>query len=225
MSNRLTVRSGLIFGWRVAILMAGLFVFSFGIIIIVKGGLGLAAWDVLHRGISLHTPISFGQASQLTGFLVILVSFFLGVKPGLGTLCNMFFVGFWIDVLNNSGWIPEAAPLGGPLVQLVWVVAGILVMGLGSGLYLKPSLGAGPRDSFMLALVRRTGWRVAVCRVIMEVTVCGAGWLLGGPVGVATIMVSLGLGPAVELGFKICRVKVERHSTIAAPTAEPVSVA
>ncbi len=222
--RQFTIEQGLNFGGRVLLLNVGLFVFSFGIILVAKAGLGLGSWDVLHKGLSLHTPLSFGQASQATGLIVILVSLFLGVKPGLATICNMFFVGFWMDMLINNGVIPDAGPLGGLVAQLAWVGAGILVLGLGSGMYIKAGLGAGPRDSFMLALVTRTGWRVAVCRAIIEIMVCIVGWLIGGPVGIATVIVAFGLGPSVELGFKICRVKVERSAKVVAPKVEVVQV-
>ncbi len=197
-------------GRRLVLLMVGLFLFALAIAIIVKADLGLGSWDVLHKGLSLHTPLSFGQAGQVTGLAIILFSLLLGIKPGLATIANMFFVGFWIDVIGNSNVIPQAAPIGGLPVQLIWVLAGILLLGLGTGLYIKAELGAGPRDSFMLALVKRTGWRISLCRAIIEIAVCTAGWLMGGPVGIATLIFAFGVGPAVELGFKICRVKVVR---------------
>lgn len=209
------------FGWRLLLLMLGLFLYGLSVVIILKAGLGLGSWDVFHKGLSLHTPLTFGQAGQVTGLAIILVSLFLGIKPGFGTLANMFFIGFWIDQINNSGLVPEAASLGGLPAQLLWVALGLFVVGMGSGLYIKAGLGAGPRDSFMLALVKRTGWRVAICRGIIEVTVCFVGWLLGGTVGVATLIVAFGIGPAVELGFKICRVKVNRPAKVSAAVPNP----
>jgi uncharacterized protein len=215
---------GLAFGRQFILLMLGLFVFSCGVMLIVKAGLGLAAWDVLHKGLSMDTPLSFGQATQATGLLMIVAAFFLGMKPGLGTLCNMFFIGLWIDVLNNSGIVPEAAPVGGLAAEMTWLVGGLLVIGLGSGMYIKAGLGAGPRDSFMLGLVRRTGWRIAICRAVIEMTACGIGWLLGGPVGIGTLIVAFGLGPSVELGFKICRVKIAHFPDKTPAVIEPARV-
>lgn len=215
-------KSWLDFGVRLVLLMVGLFLFGLSVVIILKAGLGLGSWDVFHKGLSLHTPLTFGQAGQVTGLAIIVISLFLGIKPGLGTLANMFFIGFWIDVMNNSGLVPEAAPFG-LFAQLLWVALGLLVVGLGSGLYIKAGLGAGPRDSFMLALVKRTGWRVSICRAIIEVTVCTVGWLMGGTVGIATLIVAFGIGPAVELGFKICRVKVVRPAKVSAPVSNPAN--
>ncbi len=191
---------------RFVLLFIGLMLFGLAVAIIVKGGLGLGSWDVLHKGISLHSSLSFGQAGQLTGLLVILFSLLLGIKPGIATVANMFFIGFWIDFFGNNNLVPDPPAGGGILAQLTWVVGGILILGLGSGMYIKAGLGAGPRDSFMLALVRKTGWRISLCRGIIEVAVCSLGWLLGGPVGIATLIFAFGVGPAVELGFKICRV-------------------
>lgn len=196
---------------RSVLLMAGLFCYGLAVALVVRGGLGLGSWDVFHQGVSLHTPLSLGQAGQVTGLVIILLSLFMGVKPGIGTLANMYFIGFWIDVLLGSGIIPDAAKLGGLPVQLLWVGLGIFIVGLGSGMYIKAGFGAGPRDSFMLALVKRTGWRVAICRAIMEITVCTAGWLLGGSIGIATLLIAFGIGPSVELGFKICGVEVKKH--------------
>lgn len=202
------------------LLMVGLFCYSLAISITVRAGLGLGSWDVLHKGLSLHTPLTFGQAGQVTGLIIILASLVLGIRPGLGTLANMFFIGFWIDVIGNSGLIPEAAPIGGLPAQLLWVAASIFILGLGSGMYIKAGFGAGPRDSFMLALVKRTGWRVSICRAIMEITVCTVGWFMGGTVGIATLLIAFGVGPSVELGFKICRVEVaRRHNTPASASS------
>ncbi len=203
---------------RVALLMSGLFCYGLAIALTVQAGLGLGSWDVLHKGLSLHTPLTFGQAGQVTGVAIILVSLLLGIKPGIGTLANMYFIGFWIDVLLGAKFIPEAASVGGLPAQLGLLIAGILILGLGSGLYIKAGLGAGPRDSFMLALVKRTGWRVSICRAIMEVTVCTIGFFMGGTVGVGTLIFAFGVGPAVELGFRICRVQLQSKK-VASQTA------
>ena len=207
---------------RLITIMVGLFGYGLGVAIIARSHLGLGSWDVFHMGLSLHTPLTFGQAGQVTGLVIILLSLFLGIRPGLGTLLNMFFIGFWIDIVGQSNFIPDPTQLGGFPTQLLWVVLGILSIGLGSGLYLKAGLGAGPRDSFMLVLVKRTGWRVAVCRAAIEITVCIAGWLMGGPVGIATVIVAFGIGPAVELGLKICRVPVARADSKTPPLPSTV---
>lgn len=196
---------------RLAIIMAGFFLCALSTVITIQAGLGVGAWDVFHLGLSNFLPLTVGQSSQVTGLLILILALFLGVKPGLGTVLNMFFIGQWVDVIRVLNFVPTAEPIGGVIAQAVWVIASIFILGLGCGLYIKAGLGAGPRDSFMLALVRKTGWRVATCRGVLEISACGVGWLMGGPVGVATIVIALGIGPAVELGFKICQIDAKNH--------------
>jgi uncharacterized protein len=195
---------------RLTLLMSGLFCYGLAIALVVRAGLGLGSWDVFHQGLTRITPLTLGQAGQVTGLAIIVISLVMGVKPGIGTLANMYFIGFWVDVILGANVIPDADKLAGLPLQLLFVIASIFILGLGSGMYIKAGLGAGPRDSFMLALVQKTGWRVAICRAIMETTVCLVGWLLGGLVGVATLIIAFGVGPAVELGFKICRVDAKK---------------
>jgi len=182
--------------------VVGLFLFALGVVLTLRSGLGLGPWDVLHQGISRHTPLTFGQASQLVGAVVIGVGLVLRVRPGLGTVLNMLLIGFFVDRLLAVHVIPLAAPYG-LAAQLGMDVAGVLLVGLGSGLYIRAKLGAGPRDGLMLGLHRVTGVRVAVTRAALEITVAIAGFLLGGTVGIGTLVFALGVGPAVELGFRV----------------------
>ena len=143
--------------------VVGLFLFALGVVLTLRSGLGLGPWDVLHQGISRHTPLTFGQASQLVGAVVIGVGLVLRVRPGLGTVLNMLLIGFFVDRLLAVHVIPLAAPYG-LAAQLGMDVAGVLLVGLGSGLYIRAKLGAGPRDGLMLGLHRVTGVRVALAR-------------------------------------------------------------
>ncbi len=190
---------------RVAVVALGLFVFALGVVLNLRSGLGLGPWDVLHQGISRRTPLTFGQASQFAGALVIGVGLLLRVRPGVGTVLNMALIGFFVDRILGTRLIPSAAPYG-PIVQFLVDALGVLLVGLGSGLYIRGSLGAGPRDGLMLGLRRLTGWRIAVTRAALEVTVAAVGFLLGGTLGLGTIVFALGVGPAVELGFRLCGV-------------------
>lgn len=192
-----------------ALLQFGLFVFSFGIIFAKQAVLGLSPWDVFHWGLSLNLPITFGQASQITGLTLIVVSWFLGVKPGIGTVCNMFFIGLWVDIVLSLKFIPEANQFG-IIVQLVFIFFSLASYCVGGALYIKAKLGTGPRDSLMMALVRKTGWRVSICRIWIEVAACVIGWWLGGIVGIATVILAFGIGPAVGIGFKIFKVDVKK---------------
>ncbi|MBJ7596188.1 MAG: membrane protein [Candidatus Dormibacteraeota bacterium] len=183
-------------------LQAGLFCFGVGIPLTLQAHLGLSPWDVLHQGISRHTPLTIGQASELVGLIILLVAWSLGTRPGVGTLSNMLLVGFWIDRVISWGWIPDAnaAPL---MVRFTMLAGALLLFGIGSGAYIAPRLGAGPRDGIMLALARRTRRPVALVRGGIESSACLLGFLLGGTVGVGTLVIGLLLGPSVHAGLRL----------------------
>ncbi|MDQ2808215.1 MAG: membrane protein [Chloroflexota bacterium] len=192
---------------RVVMLVAGLFAFALGIVCNYKAAIGLGPWDCFHLGLSLHLPITPGQASELTGALIIICSWAFGVRPGVGTIANMVLVGQFFDVLNTH--LPSLADAALPW-RIALQLLGIAIIGFASGLYIRANLGAGPRDSLMLALTRRTGQRVAVVRGAVEVSVLGFGFLLGGTVGLGTLIYPFAIGPAVEAGFRLFRVQA-RH--------------
>lgn len=157
----------------------GLFLFALGVALNLRSGLGLGPWDVLHQGLSRHTPLTFGQASIVTGGVIIGVDLLLRVRPGLGTVLNMVLIGLFVDRILGSGLIPAIAPYGF-LPQLTVDAVGVLLVGVGSGLYIRGALGAGPRDGLMLGLHRVTGQRIAVTRAALEIVVATAGFLLEG---------------------------------------------
>lgn len=191
---------------RVGMNVAGLFVFAFGVALTLRSGLGLGPWDVLHQGISRHTPLTFGQASQVVGAAVIVIGLLLGVRPGVGTLLNMLLIGFFVDRILGAHMLPSMAAHGWAL-QVLMDAAGVAIVGLGSGLYIKADLGAGPRDGLMLGLHRVTGQRVAVSRAALELTVAAVGFVLGGAVGLGTLVFAFGIGPCVEVGFRLFGVR------------------
>ena len=193
--------------------MLGLFLFALGIVFTLRSGLGLGPWDVLHQGISRHTPLSFGQAGQLVGVIVIGVGLVLRVRPGIGTVSNMLLIGFFVDRIVGTGYIPPIAPLGFP-AQLCVDIGGVLIVGIGSGLYIRGNLGAGPRDLLMLGIKQATGLRIAVARGGLEVAVAAVGFALGGSLGLGTLIFALGIGPAVELGFRVCGIQPHRLSGV-----------
>jgi uncharacterized protein len=195
------------YGGQLVVLFAGLLLFALGSACTWKAHVGLGPWECFHLGVSLHAPITQGQASILTGAGVIGLSLFLGVRPGVATICNMIFVGLFFDAWNTI--LPD---LGGAdlVARLALDVSGVLIIGIGSGLYIRARLGAGPRDSLMLALARRSGRRIAIVRAGVELSALVFGFLLGGPVGAGTLIHALGVGPAVEIGFRLFRVEA-RH--------------
>jgi uncharacterized membrane protein YczE len=187
---------------RLAILTAGLFCFAAGVVLTFKSQLGLGPWDCFHLGLSLHLPITVGEATIITGGLVILLSLFLGVRPGVGTIGNMVLIGLFFDLMY-----PLVPDLDHPALiwQVLLDVLGVAIVGIGSGLYIKAGLGAGPRDSLMLALTKRTGLRVALVRALVELSALAIGFLMGGTVGLGTLVFAFGVGPSVELGFRLLR--------------------
>jgi uncharacterized membrane protein YczE len=187
-------------------LFAGLWLFAAGVVLGLRAGLGVAPWDVLHDGIRRVTPLSFGTATILVGVVLVAVALAAGIRPGPGTLANMLAIGVFADAMLATG---IAADLdAGPLpLRLLAVAGGVGLVALGTALYIGAGLGSGPRDSLMLALSARTRLRVGVVRALIEGSVLVVGWLLGGAAGVGTVLYAFGIGPAVELAFRLLRVQ------------------
>ncbi len=188
-------------------LLAGLWLFAAGVVLGLRSGLGVSPWDVFHDGIRQATPLSFGAATVLVGVVLVVVALAAGVRPGPGTLVNMVAIGAFADALLASGLVEDLAGRALP-VRLAAVLAGVGLVALGSALYIGADLGSGPRDSLMLALAARTRLSVGLVRGLLEATVLGVGWLLGGVVGVGTVLFAVGIGPAVQLAFRVLRVEV-----------------
>lgn len=185
---------------RTVALFAGLVTIAVAIVFLLESGLGLAPWDVLHLGVASHAPLSIGWVSVVVGLVVLLVAWAVGARPGFGTVANAVVIGVTIELLLTFDGIASLADAGLP-VRASLLLAGVVLFGIGSAFYIGAGLGAGPRDSLMLALSARTGRRIGLVRGTMEVTVLAAGFLLGGTAGVGTLAVALLLGPAVEGSF------------------------
>ena len=185
---------------RALSLAGGLFLFAAGIVLMLESGLGLSPWDVLNQGIADQTPLSFGTANIVVALGVLVVSWLLGARIGAGTLANAICIGLFVDALLRSGAFHAVAdaPLA---VRVAAMVAGIVIIGVGTGFYIGAAFGAGPRDSLMLVLAHRTRWRVGVVRALLETGVTVLGFALGGTVGIGTLAFAFGIGPAVELAF------------------------
>ncbi|MDV2883566.1 YitT family protein [Alkalihalophilus pseudofirmus] len=190
---------------RWAVFMVGLVIMSFGISMMIKADLGSAPWDVLHIGLTLQLGLTVGSWSIIMGFLIIGATSFLTKEwPQLGAFINMVLVGVFIDIFL---WILPAPE--GFVLKLAMLLLGIIIIGYGIGLYIAPKLGAGPRDSLMLALTLRTGWKVQWVRSSMEVIVLTAGWLLGGPVFIGTLLFCFGIGSVVGFTMPQCQRMVD----------------
>ena len=176
-------------------LLAGLVVFGAGIAVMAASGIGLGPWEAFHQGIANRTGLALGTVSILVGIPVLALWGPLGERPGIGTILNVAFIGTATNLV-----LPFLPRPGEPLVQLAMSVGGVLVIGLGSGLYLAADLGAGPRDGLMTGLHHRFGWSIRRGRTAVELTVLMVGFLLGGTIGLGTILFAFGIGPLVQ-GF------------------------
>ena len=201
---------------RLVKLLVGLVLFGVGIWLGLQARLGVGPWDVLAGGLAQHLGTPFGRTSIGVSVVVLLVGLVAGVRPGIGTALNVVVIGAVIDVLLAT---PALDGLGSRsvLLRLAATAGGIATVAAGSALYLGAHLGPGPRDGLMVALVERTGWRVGTCRALLEFGVLVLGVALGGPVGVGTLAFAMGIGPAIQLAFRLLRqTPVRRRVEVAA---------
>lgn len=192
----------ILFSMRFLYTTIGIAIFAGGILFSVKAGLGVNPWTVFHMGIAGRVGLTQGRVAQLVGLLIILASYFMGIKPHVATVMNMIMVGGFFDLFDALNILPAAQGL---YQGLGYILVSIIIGAFGAAMYMSGGIGAGPRDSLMLALARRTGQSVARVRSAIEVTVLLIGWALGGPVGVGTVILSLTSGPAVQLCFDLMR--------------------
>jgi uncharacterized membrane protein YczE len=168
--------------------------------VLLESRLGLSPWDVLHQGIAKHSPFSFGVATIVVGVVVLAVAWLLGAKVGFGTVANAVLIGVFIDALLRIDAVTNLAHTA-LVVRMGLVAAGIWLIGAGSAFYIGAALGAGPRDSLMLVLSRRTEIRIGAVRTVIELTALIAGFALGGKVGLGTLAFAVLIGPSVETSF------------------------
>lgn len=179
-------------------LLGGLVLFGIAIALMARAGLGLSPWEVLHQGISVRTGIPMGTVSILLGVPILLLWIPLRAAPGIGTLLNVVLVGTTTNLALAAIPPAESWPVAGAMLA-----SGILMLAVGSGMYLAADLGPGPRDGLFTALHHRTGWRIAYVRSAIELSVLGAGWLLGGTVGIGTVIFAVTIGRLVEWSLGI----------------------
>jgi uncharacterized membrane protein YczE len=187
---------------RVLILQVGLMLFGLALALGFEANLGLHPWGLFQNALTKFVPLTYGQINMLVGAIMIGVSWLARVPPGFGTVCNMVFVGLWLDVFIAI--LPTAH---NPFVGFTVLLVGLLTLAFSSALYIKAGLGAGPRDSFMIAIIRWTGWRVGFARAAMDGTVFVIGAILDPwRIGIGTIVYTFGLPPAMDWSFRLLRV-------------------
>lgn len=186
-------------------LMLGFFLAALGIVFMINANLGLSPWDVLHQGITNVIPITIGQANIVVGIIVVISSMFLGVKIGIGTILNTILVGVFIDLITITKVIPMVHNL---FIGILMLVLGMIFLGLGTCIYLSCELGCGPRDGLMTALTRITKKPVKLVRTTIEICALVCGWLLGGYVGIGTIITAIVLGYIIQLWCKILKLDI-----------------
>jgi uncharacterized membrane protein YczE len=178
---------------RLTQLYAGLVLYGVSMAMLVRAELGVMPWDVLHQGIARHVGWSLGTVSIAVGALVLLLWVPLRERPGLGTVSNVVVIGLAVDASLAVLGPVEAMP-----VRVALVVAGVVLNAVATAAYIGVRMGPGPRDGLMTGLVRRSGRPVRLVRTGIEVVVVASGWLLGGTLGVATVLYALAIGPLVQ---------------------------
>ncbi|HXH98252.1 MAG TPA: hypothetical protein VNH40_13680 [Gaiellaceae bacterium] len=203
---------------RLVQLYLGLLLYGFSASLLVLAGLGLDPWDVFHQGLARHTPLAIGTWSIAVGAIVLLFWIPLRERPGIGTLSNVVIIGAVMDVVLAV--VPAPHGLG---VRVTCLVAGVGLNGVATGAYIGAGLGPGPRDGLMTGLAAR-GHSIRVVRTAIELTVLLTGWLLGGTVGVGTLLYAVSIGPLAHLFIPLfSRSSAGRrplHEAEAAPTLD-----
>jgi uncharacterized membrane protein YczE len=191
-------------------LVFGLIVFGFGIALMLQSGLGVPPWDVLHQGLAERFGLTVGIWSIIVSVFVLVLWIPIREPYGIGTLLNALIIGLAIDGFALIVPIPDAMAW-----RIVLLVAGIVIIGFASGLYIGAKLGPGPRDGLMTGIAKY-GYSVRLTRTIIEIVVLAIGWMLGGTFGVGTIAFALFIGPIVQFSFRIWPLDPAQPATVKA---------
>jgi uncharacterized membrane protein YczE len=195
---------------RLVQLYIGLFFYGLSGALQVRSGLGLDPWDVFHQGVAKHLGLAIGTVSVLVGAAVLLAWIPLRQRPGIGTLSNVVLIG--VSMNFALGWLPHVDAIGWRIADMI---AGVVLCGLATGMYIGANLGPGPRDGLMTGLARRTGRSIRLTRTTLEVSVLVAGWLLGGTVGIGTALFAVAIGPLVQVFMPLFDIAARRQQQTA----------
>ena len=175
-------------------LISGLWIFGTGEAILIDAGIGVSPWTVLAQGISKQVDWTVGMATFVVSFLVLFLWIPLRETPGIGTILNAILIAMSIDVMRP--FIPDQTDI---MPQIIQASIGIILVGVGSALYLTANLGPGPRDGWMTGVQKKTNWPIGRVRVGIEIIVLSIGVALGGIFGLGTVMFAIGIGPAISM--------------------------
>ena len=184
-----------------------------GTVLALNSNLGLSPWDVFHQGLTNVVNLTIGQASIIVGVVIVIITSILGLKVGLGTIANMIVIGCFIDLIMYTKIIPVCNNL---FTGIVMMIASLFASAIGSYLYIGCEMGCGPRDGLMVALMKITGKPVSIIRFFIEMGALIIGWILGGFVGIGTLITVFGIGYCVQIVYKAFKFDVNslRHRNL-----------
>jgi uncharacterized membrane protein YczE len=204
---------------RLVQLYIGLLLYGLSGALMVRSRLGLDPWDVFHQGLAHHLGFAIGTVVIIVGAAVLLLWIPLRQWPGLGTVSNVVLIG--LSMNWSLAVLPHTALLG---MRIVEMVSGVVLCGIATGMYIGAAFGPGPRDGLMTGLARRTGRSIRLVRTGIEVTVLAAGWLLGGTVGIGTVLYALSIGPLAQFFLPLFALEPRQSARGAAPAAADLVV-
>ena len=193
---------------RLLQLFIGLLLYGASMALMLRAALGLDPWDVFHQGLATQADLSIGKVVNLVGLAVLLLWIPLKQRPGIGTVANVILIGTAMDLTLSV--LPAIEGLALPVAALLFSV---VANGIAGALYIGAGLGPGPRDGLMTGLARRTGWSLRLVRTGIELTVLGCGWLLGGTVGVGTLLYAFTIGPLVQIFLPMVTIPDPKSNT------------
>ncbi|WP_432401829.1 YczE/YyaS/YitT family protein [Wukongibacter sp. M2B1] len=179
-------------------LILGLLLYALGVVLSINANLGVAPWDTFHQGLSNLVNVTFGQASIIVGFIIVLINLYLKENIGIGTILNMILIGLFIDLIFYYNIIPIMDSF---ISGLLMIILSMFTISLASYCYIGAKFGSGPRDGLMVGLTKKTGYPVGLIRGLIELSVLFIGFLLGGKVGIGTVILAFGIGPIVQFTF------------------------
>ncbi|CUP85737.1 hypothetical protein BH721_03150 [Clostridium baratii] len=186
---------------RVIVFVCGIFILALGAATLITANIGVATWDVLHIGLARISSLSVGRWVQIVGITMVLMTcVFERKRPVIGSVLNIVLVGFFLNFILGINIIPHFEAIG---ARILLLIIGIILMGIGSGMYVASKVGAGPRDGMTLFLARRFSISVRLARTILEISALTIGWLIGGPVSIGTFISVPLIGPVMQASLKV----------------------